>query len=86
MARIGAQLVQEKKNAVLAAGGEKNAVGGRDLLSVLGKCKPETFDDYSEVAILVRANMASDINDNERLSDDEVMGRTLSATCGWSID
>lgn len=37
MARIGSQLVQEKKSAVLAAGNDKSAAVGRDLLSVLGE-------------------------------------------------
>ncbi|KAG9018780.1 hypothetical protein FRB90_009784 [Tulasnella sp. 427] len=66
MARVGKQLVQDKRNAVLAAasggaGVEKKAVVGRDLLSVL-----------------IKANMAQDVKDSERMSEEEVMGQIMT--------
>ncbi|KIO34090.1 hypothetical protein M407DRAFT_64608 [Tulasnella calospora MUT 4182] len=66
MARIGKQLVQDKRAAVVAAtsgsgGVEKKTVVGRDLLSVL-----------------IKANMARDVKDSERMSDEEVMGQIMT--------
>ncbi|KAG9003813.1 hypothetical protein FRB93_010829 [Tulasnella sp. JGI-2019a] len=63
MNRVGRQLVQKKKAALLQEtidGGEvvSKDVVGRDLLSVLA-----------------RANMASDIKDSEKMMDEEMMGQ-----------
>jgi hypothetical protein len=66
MRRIGMELVEEKKRAVIAAaGGDKNNVvrekgttKGRDLLS-----------------LLIKANMASDLPADQRLSDEDVLAR-----------
>ncbi|KIO34088.1 hypothetical protein M407DRAFT_17001 [Tulasnella calospora MUT 4182] len=62
MDRIGMKIVQDKRDAVVAASNgrevEKKTVEGRDLLSVL-----------------VKANMATDVKDSERMSDEEVMGQ-----------
>ncbi len=59
--RIGMQLIQEKKAAILSestAGVEKKDIQGRDILT-----------------LLLKANLATDIPDNQRISDDEVLAR-----------
>ncbi|KDQ54060.1 hypothetical protein JAAARDRAFT_160998 [Jaapia argillacea MUCL 33604] len=68
MARIGRQLLDEKKAAVTASleknlnGGEievdKKSVQGRDLMS-----------------LLVRANMATDLPENQRMTDEDVLAQ-----------
>lgn len=61
MNRVGNQLVQEKKQAIIAEKGISSDVkshAGRDLLSVL-----------------VKANMATDLKENERMSDGEMIGQ-----------
>ena len=64
MDRIGMDIVQESKKAILSGKGDKNElgqkeVGGRDLLS-----------------LLLKANLASDVPENQRLDDAEVLART----------
>ena len=64
MDRIGMDIVQESKKAILSGKGDKNElgqkeVGGRDLLS-----------------LLLKANLASDIPESQRLDDAEVLART----------
>ncbi|KAI8972447.1 cytochrome P450 [Trametes punicea] len=62
--RIGSQLIQEKKAAIIRerteskAGVERKDVQGRDLLT-----------------ILIKANMATDIPDSQRLSDEDVLAQ-----------
>ncbi|KAG8933006.1 hypothetical protein FRC00_013747 [Tulasnella sp. 408] len=88
MARVGGRLLQEKRAAVLAAassadGVEKESVAGKDLLSVLALSKK------------VKANMATDIKDSERMNDVEVIGQiytmliagheTTSTTLTWLL-
>lgn len=64
MRRIGTQLVQEKKAAILRESSEKSGsvekrhVHGRDLLT-----------------LLIKANLATDIPADQRLSDEEVFAR-----------
>lgn len=62
--RIGAQLVAERKTAILREASEKHLkredLQGRDLLT-----------------LLVRANMAEDIPESQRLSDEDVVNRTF---------
>ncbi|KAI0357855.1 cytochrome P450 [Trametes cingulata] len=65
MQRIGAQLIAEKKAAILRESSEKKDAGvgreklqGRDLLT-----------------LLLKANMATDIPDSQRLSDDDVIAQ-----------
>ncbi|KAG9003825.1 hypothetical protein FRB93_010841 [Tulasnella sp. JGI-2019a] len=83
LARVGHQLIQEKKAALLVEKDDGGAlhsknVAGRDLLSVLAK-----------------ANMASDIKDSEKMTDEEMMGQistmlaagheTTSSTTMWLL-
>ncbi|KDQ16690.1 hypothetical protein BOTBODRAFT_106698 [Botryobasidium botryosum FD-172 SS1] len=83
MRRIGLELVQGKKAAVIAAAGkggavEKSNVTSRDLLS-----------------LLIKANMASDIPDTQKMSDEEVLAQistflvagheTTSSSTAWAL-
>ncbi len=63
--RIGSQLIQDKKAAVLATLNpdgsgvvEKHDIQGHDLLS-----------------LLIKSNMASDMPENMRMSDSEILSR-----------
>lgn len=75
--RVGMQLVDERKAAILKEVSEKDLQGverkdlqGRDLLT-----------------LLMRANMAKDVPDNQRLSDKEVLDRTSpSFSCEFLFD
>jgi hypothetical protein len=65
MERIGKGLLNEAKAAVLAGATEK---GGMEKSSIQGR---------DLLSLLVRANMATDIPENQRLSDNDVLARTL---------
>lgn len=63
--RIGTQLVEDRKAAILKEASEKHLQGigrkdlqGRDLLT-----------------LLIRANMAQDVPESQRLSKEDVIGR-----------
>ncbi|KDQ07869.1 hypothetical protein BOTBODRAFT_139546 [Botryobasidium botryosum FD-172 SS1] len=61
MRQIGRELIQQKKDAILAEVGtsgiiEKSSVKSRDLLS-----------------LLIKANMASDIPESQKMSDEEIL-------------
>ena len=61
MDRIGSRLLQERKDAV------------RQSLSPGAEKK--LFQGKDLLSLLVKANMAADIPENARLSDDEVLAR-----------
>ena len=67
MRRIGLQLIAEKKAAILA---EKNSNGqngvGLERKDVRGR---------DLLTLLIKANMATDIPENQRLTDEEVLAR-----------
>jgi hypothetical protein len=86
MIRIGTQLVDDKKTAVLQhieeVGTVKQAhVMGRDLLSTISESQVIESGYYlSEAAMSpVRANMSADLDPTQRLSDEEVLARALQA-------
>ena len=61
MRRIGMQLVAEKKAALLAEKG--TGVERKDIT------------DRDLLTLLIRANMATDIPESQRLTDEEVLAR-----------
>jgi hypothetical protein len=63
--RIAKGLLAKAKAAVLTDATEK---GGIEKSSIQGR---------DLLSLLVKANMATDIPDNQRLSDDDVLARTL---------
>ncbi|TCD65211.1 hypothetical protein EIP91_002958 [Steccherinum ochraceum] len=83
MRRIGMELIQEKKAAILAeksraSGVEKKDVRGRDILS-----------------LLIKANMSTDIPESQKLSDEDVLAQiptfivagheTTSTAVTWTL-
>jgi hypothetical protein len=65
MERIGKGLLTEAKAAVLASA---TAKGGIEKSSVQGR---------DLLSLLVKANMATDIPENQRLTNEDVLARTL---------
>lgn len=71
MNRIGRELVEERKSAVLGKKqkdgrkdeDDRGGIVGRDLLSTL-----------------VQANMDTELPDNQRMSDEDVLARELTST------
>lgn len=64
MHRIARKLIEEKKQALLTESSEESgSVGRRDVHS------------RDLLTLLIKANMASDIPEDQRLSDDEVLAR-----------
>lgn len=62
MRRIGMQLIAEKKASILGADGQKQ-VGRKD---VVGR---------DLLTLLIKANMATDVPESQRLTDEEVLAR-----------
>ncbi|KIO34086.1 hypothetical protein M407DRAFT_16999 [Tulasnella calospora MUT 4182] len=62
MDRVGIQLVREKRAAIVAA------LGG-------GGVEKKTVGGRDLLSVLIKANMATDVKDTERMSDEEVMGQ-----------
>lgn len=63
MRRIGMQLVAEKKAAIHSMESEKEGVSRKDM------------QGRDLLTLLLKANMANDIPDGQRLSDEEVLAR-----------
>lgn len=72
MRRIGMQLIREKKAALARERAEKdeqkafNGIERRDLRSM------------DLLTLLIKANMATDIPEGQRLSDEDVLARAYS--------
>lgn len=71
MNRIGRELVEERKDAVL---GKKQKVGRKDE------------DEHGELvgrdllSALVQANMDTELPDNQRMNDEDVLARKLTSS------
>ncbi|KIO34087.1 hypothetical protein M407DRAFT_17000 [Tulasnella calospora MUT 4182] len=61
--RIGIQLVRDKRAAIVAASGGEGGV------------EKKTVEGQDLLSVLIKANMATDVNDSERMSEEEVMGQ-----------
>lgn len=70
MNRIGTQLIAEKKAAIAREASEKKGHGGGG----------QSLQGRDLLTLLIKANMATDIPDNQRLSDADVLSRT-SGVC-----
>ena len=71
------RLIEEKKKAVRATyqdDFEKGSDIGKDLLSILGKCYSSLFQSFL-MSPTVKANMASDVKPDQRMSDEEVLAQ-----------
>ncbi len=67
MRRIGLDLIAEKKASILAASGQN----GVEKKNVIGR---------DLLTLLIKANMATDIPDSQRLTDEEVLAREYCVT------
>lgn len=67
MTRIGLELVREKKIQIAKAALEASKDGAQERLH-----------GRDLLTLLVKANMASDITDSQRLSDENVLARMFS--------
>lgn len=91
MDRIGHEIVAEKKQIAISSigGGPKSSVqanqlAGKDLLSLLGtllslsaSCLPRCRSAHTRMSV-VKANMSVDLKPTQKMTDDEVMARTLA--------
>ena len=66
MRRIGLQLIAEKKAAIRAQAFRKEGLEKNDL------------HERDLLTLLLKANMATDIPDSQRLSDEDVLARASS--------
>lgn len=68
MRRIGLQLIAEKKAAIMQEVTEsKEKSGGVEKKHVRGR---------DLLTLLLKANIASDVPENQKLSDEDILGRT----------
>lgn len=65
MQRIGMQLLQEKKAEIMREHGEKST----------GTVEKKDVQGRDLLTLLIKANMATDIPDDQRLTDEEVVAR-----------
>lgn len=71
------QLVEERKAAILKEMSEKHLQG----------VERKDLQGRDLLTLLMRANMAKDVPENQRLSDKEVLDRTFSSfSCKLSFD
>lgn len=71
MRRIGKQLISEKKAAIIRETTERTEKNPRDT----GVARND-MQGRDLLTLLLKANMATDIPDNQRLSDEDVLART----------
>ena len=64
MRRFGMQLIKDKKAQIMS--------------SSSGSVEKKDFDGRDILSLLIKANMASDVPDSQRLTDEEVLARTLT--------
>lgn len=62
MRKFGMQLIQEKKAQIMS---EKSS----------GSFEKKDVQGRDILSLLIKANMASDVSDNQRLTDEEVLAR-----------
>jgi hypothetical protein len=80
MGRIGSQLLHDAKTAVISSHGAEKG----------GSIEKSSLQGRDLLSLLVRANMATDIPENQRISDEDVLARMLSfgimrTECSWCI-
>ena len=66
MRRIGLQLIADKKTAILAEKAQQTGAGGVEKRDMEGR---------DLLTLLLKANMATDIPESQRLSDEDVLAR-----------
>lgn len=68
MGRIGSQLLHDAKAAVISSHSTEKGV----------PIEKSSLQGRDLLSLLVRANMATDIPENQRISDEDVLARMLS--------
>lgn len=83
MSRVGLNLVDKKKRAILAMASNnvKNGLGMRQI-------EKRTVTTRDLLSLLIVANMATDLPENQRLSDEAVLARAsvLSSPASGAIN
>ena len=67
MHRIGTRLIAEKKAAVLSAHSQKRG----DACTI----ERHEFESKDLLTLLIKSNMAADMPDNQRLSEEDILAR-----------
>ena len=70
MRRIGMQLIQEKKAAIIHERAEKN-----EQRKSFDRIERRDLQSRDLLTLLIKANMATDIPESQRLSDEDVLAR-----------
>ncbi|TFY63922.1 hypothetical protein EVJ58_g2971 [Rhodofomes roseus] len=72
--RVGMKLIEDKKAEIMQASSD-------------GKGAGDTLGNRDLLTLLIKANMSTDIPENQRLSDEDVLARheTTSYGTGWSL-
>ncbi|KAG8902487.1 hypothetical protein FRC00_005950 [Tulasnella sp. 408] len=73
--RFGTRIVRDKRAAIEAISGSKGGV------------EKKTVEGLDLLSVLIKANMATDVKESERMSDEEVMGRheTTATSITWLL-
>ena len=70
MRRIGMQLIQEKKAEIM-----RERAGRKEKEAAFDGIERRDLRSRDLLTLLIKANMATDIPDNQRLTDEEVLAR-----------
>ena len=65
MDRVGTEIIQERKKFIMSEKSEENKLGQKDL------------GGRDLLSLLLKANLASDVPESQRLNDAEVLARTF---------
>ena len=65
MDRVGTEIIQERKKSIMSEKSEQNKLGQKDL------------GGRDLLSLLLKANLASDVPESQRLNDAEVLARTF---------
>ena len=65
MDRVGTEIIQERKKSILSEKSEQNKLGQKDL------------GGRDLLSLLLKANLASDVPESQRLNDAEVLACTF---------
>lgn len=79
MRRIGTQLIAEKKAEIMREYAERKEKGGE-----YSGVERKDLRSRDLLTLLLKANMATDIPDNQRLSDEDVLSRMCMSTSSVS--
>ena len=76
MRRIGMQLIQEKKAEIM-----RERAGRKEKEAAFDGIERRDLRSRDLLTLLIKANMATDIPENQRLSDEDVLAREWNEIC-----